>query len=356
VNNFESNFTDSGVIQRHLTETGAVTPAQRKCQLGLWDEKKYKETGWPRSGIANILRDPTYTGCRVYRKRKKALYQGIVNRTCPRDEWKILPDMHEAIISQELFDTVQELMDRNKKERDEALAKTQKERDSFDNIFSGMVYCADCGRPMRFIWVPKHGKKKNYPHFVCSGYINQKKRTCESRHQVRYSELHDLVAAVLSMQIKLAGFAEKKLKSKAAAAVGKEFDERIKALSEQTEQNAGKRTRLYEGYAEGLLDADEYQYAKKVYDEEAEKLRDELESVKAERDKQVRLCSSDNAWLSAAREYKERKEPDGKMVRSLVEKVLVHEDGQLEIVLRFEEERQVISQIISEDGEHHAGR
>ena len=53
-------------ISRRLTEIGAVTPAMRKVQLGIWKAEKYMHTTWYGRTIIDILQNQTYTGCIVY--------------------------------------------------------------------------------------------------------------------------------------------------------------------------------------------------------------------------------------------------------------------------------------------------
>ncbi len=96
-------------ICKRLNDMGAVTPAKRKVELGIWHAEKYKHTVWYGRTLIDILKNITYTGTLVYGKMPKSLYQGIKCHRAKPDEWRTIPDAHEAIISRELYDKVQEV-------------------------------------------------------------------------------------------------------------------------------------------------------------------------------------------------------------------------------------------------------
>lgn len=86
-------------ICERLNDMGAVTPARRKVDLGIWRAKKYKHTVWHGRTIIDIMKNPTYTGCIVYGRIPKSLYEGIKMHRAPKEEWRYVPDAHEPIIS-----------------------------------------------------------------------------------------------------------------------------------------------------------------------------------------------------------------------------------------------------------------
>ena len=86
----------------------------------------------------------------------------------PKDEWIIVPDKHEAIISKEVFNRVQELL--KSRSRGTKMETVQ--------IFSGLIKCKDCSRAMNYA-----GGKT--PIYTCGTYRNKGKDYCTS-HYIRY--------------------------------------------------------------------------------------------------------------------------------------------------------------------------
>ena len=79
-------------ICKRLNDMGAVTPARRKVELGIWHAEKYKHTIWHGRTIIDIMKNATYTGTLVYGRMPKSLYQGIKCHRAKPDEWRCIPD------------------------------------------------------------------------------------------------------------------------------------------------------------------------------------------------------------------------------------------------------------------------
>lgn len=113
---------------------------------------------WEDSTIVHILENRQYTGCTVNFATTTISYKVHKRLENPAEKQQIIPDTHEAIIDEPTFERVQEL--RQSRRRNTASGRT--------SLFSGLVYCADCGAKMYF----SAGKtiKRNQEHFVCANY------------------------------------------------------------------------------------------------------------------------------------------------------------------------------------------
>ena len=97
----------------------------------------------------------------------------------PKDEWQIIPDTQESIIDVETFERVQEL--RRHRRRNTATGRT--------SLFSGLVYCADCGTKLYFC--ASKSIKPNQEFHRCSAY-KENRGTC-SIHYIREVVLKEIV-------------------------------------------------------------------------------------------------------------------------------------------------------------------
>ena len=104
---------------------------------------------------------------------------GNKQRETPLDKQAIFYNTHPAIIEQEVFDKVQEI-------RQQRHRRTETGKSS---LFSGMVYCADCGAKMRYCTTNYFEKRQD--HFVCANYRSNT-GSC-SAHFIRAVVLEDLV-------------------------------------------------------------------------------------------------------------------------------------------------------------------
>ena len=127
-------------IARILTERGKETPTIYKRRVGLpitSQETEFPEI-WATQSINRILANPTYLGHTVNFRTKKKSYKSKKKIDLPKEEWAIFENTHKAIIDQDTFDTVQRI--RQAKRRPTDMGEM--------SIFSGLVYCADCGQKM----------------------------------------------------------------------------------------------------------------------------------------------------------------------------------------------------------------
>ncbi len=140
-------------IARMLTERGTDSPIVWKKKYGVKYqlEKFDKPTEWSTHSVTQILSNPTYLGHTVnFRTRKKSYKTKTVIYT-DESEWVTFENTHEAIIDRETYDTVQRLRD----------AKRRPTRMGEMSVFSGMLFCSDCGAKMRLGW----NMPKDIPYF-----------------------------------------------------------------------------------------------------------------------------------------------------------------------------------------------
>lgn len=340
-------------ICKRLNDMGAVTPAKRKVELGIWHAEKYKHTIWHGRTIIDILKNATYTGTLVYGKMPKSLYQGIKCHRAKPDEWRCIPDAHEAIVSQELFDKVQAIFEERSERMQKKWAESKQVRDNIVNLFVKRIYCGDCGKRMRFVKGNNALKDKNfyYTNYVCGGYLDSGYRNC-SRHGIRYQDVVDAVFAAMQVQMECALNQEKMLQKLRGTAKERSLIDQYVAgvnyLTQELKKINSRREGLFESFAEGILDEADYQYAKKSYDEEYDRLEKQLSEAKQRKKELDGVLTANNEWLQAMHEVQGSSELDQGLVNALVKKVLVYEDNRVEVEFKHKEQKEVFDRIFME--------
>lgn len=130
------------VIAEQLNSEGVLAPSEYKRLCGLNYHSGFKagtHAKWQAIQVLRILKNEVYTGTMVQGKRQKINYKIKKIRDVEESGWIKVPNMHEAIIPQKLFDTVQEVL-----KLDTCASKGQQTV----NLFSGMVRCGGCGQNM----------------------------------------------------------------------------------------------------------------------------------------------------------------------------------------------------------------
>lgn len=340
-------------ICKRLNEMGAVTPAKRKVELGIWHAEKYKHTIWHGRTIIDIMKNSTYTGELVYGRMPKSLYQGIKCHRAKPDEWRIIPDAHEAIVSRELYDKVQVMFEERAKDMQERMDRHAPLRDQIINHFRGRIYCGDCGKRMRFVKANHRHVPLDQDHsyYICGGYIDSGYRNC-TRRMIRYPDVETAVMAVIRGQVMAALDQEKLLKqmrgsTKEKSLIGK-YVGQINYISQELKKVNGRREHLFESFTEGVLDEAEYRFAKRKYDDEAEVLGKKLSEAKSKKKQLDEVLTLDNKWLTAMREAEDKSELDSDLVKHLVKAVKIYEEKRVEVELNFCEQKRVMERIIKE--------
>ena len=340
-------------ICKRLNDMGAVTPARRKVDLGIWRAEKYKHTVWHGRTIIDIMKNPTYTGCIVYGRIPKSLYEGIKMHRAPEEEWRYVPDAHEPIISQELFDKVQKMFADRAEKFKAKMDENAPLRELVTNHFKGKIYCGDCGKRMRFVKPTdkRYPVDQDHAVYVCGGYLDSGYSRC-SRHSIRYPVVADAVLAAINMQLELALKQEQLIRQMRGSAREKNLIDKyvgqINYLSQELKKTNSKREALFENFAEGILDEAEYQFAKKKYDEEAKEIEKKLTVEKAKKVQLDDILSLSNEWLEAIHKAENVTEIDAGLVKHLVSSVKIFEDNRVEVELYFGDQRNIFNRIIAE--------
>ena len=340
-------------ICKRLNDMGAVTPARRKVELGIWHAEKYKHTIWHGRTIIDIMKNATYTGTLVYGRMPKSLYQGIKCHRAKPDEWRCIPDAHEAIVSQELFDKVQKIFDERSARMQKKWAESKQVRDKIVNLFVKRIYCGDCGKRMRFVKGNNALRDKNfyYTNYVCGGYLDSGYRNC-TRHSIRYQDVVDAVFAAMQVQMEYALNQEKMMQKLRGTAkehnLIDQYVAKVNYLTQELKKVNSRREGLFESFAEGILDEADYQYAKKSYDEEYASLEKQLSEAKSRKKELDGVLTANNEWLQAMHKVEDATELDQDLVNALVKKVLIYEDNRVEVEFKFREQKDVFDRILGE--------
>lgn len=340
-------------ICKRLNDMGAVTPARRKVELGIWHAEKYKHTIWHGRTIIDIMKNATYTGTLVYGRMPKSLYQGIKCHRAKPDEWRCIPDAHEAIVSQELFDKVQKIFDERSERMQKKWAESKQVRDKIVNLFVKRIYCGDCGKRMRFVKGNNALRDKNfyYTNYVCGGYLDSGYRNC-TRHSIRYQDVVDAVFAAMQVQMEYALNQEKMMQKLRGTAKERnlidQYVAKVNYLTQDLKKVNSRREGLFESFAEGILDEADYQYAKKSYDEEYASLEKQLSEAKSRKKELDGVLTANNEWLQAMHKVEDATELDQDLVNALVKKVLIYEDNRVEVEFKFRDQKDVLDRIFRE--------
>lgn len=317
-------------IAKDLNEMGVPNPSTYKKRKGLNFQHPNKNGDglWPDSSVRRILQNEVYTGKMIQGRHRVISYKDQTIRACPKEDWYVVDNIHEAIISQEMFDLAQAQFChsiRRSTEKHEA------------DLFAGIVRCADCGRVMN--------KKTNvhpyakYVYYRCATTRKMKKSAC-SNHTIRVDQLEEAVKSFIIYQAGIADGLENVLRQIDAAKRQKKGSSHLeKALhSQQTERDRCMRTMLdlYPDWKNGILSQEEYLTLKTNLQESIASLDQSIEHLKKSIKSTDRQSEFENPFIEHFRKYQTISELSRPIVAELIESIYVYEDRIIRIVPRFQ--------------------
>ena len=333
----EKGYSDSA-IAKYLNERKILCPARYKYEKGIVKDAKYANTsGWYPQTIAGILTSRVYIGDMVQGARRSKEIKGK-KEVVPMSEWDIVSGTHEAIISKEQFDRVQEIrMDRHRR-YEKMIQENRRLAGKSENsgILKGKVFCGDCKRAM----VRKHIKScKDKYRYVCD--MHEKTGQC-SRKFLPEQELFEMLGCLIRRQIGAACQVKEWLHSRKQEEAREllRFEQTFRETEDKRSRLVQKMAVLYQDWKEGILDQDEYFYMKKRYEEELTGCEGEREELMGRKQEYIMAYTSENPALKAVSEIPYDFVLSRELVDRLIEKIEIYEGNRVRVSFKFQDEMQ----------------
>ena len=320
-------------ICHRLNDMGILNPTgHKKIELG----QNYNNYGiknntytWTPSTIRNILYNEVYLGHTVQGKRRVKSYKIHKVENVQKENWIRVENTHEPIIDKEIFDKAQKL---NKKD----IKSSQKTGEL--SIWAGILICKDCGMAMnKKISTNKNGNK--YEYYICGTYRKKSNKLC-TKHTIKVENISKAVLQAINLHIKLLIDIEKIVKQVNEYGLQNTKTEKIDKiiLSKQNEilKMSNYKIALYEDWKNGDITREEYLEYKQRYENDICILKQNIE--KLEKEKKENNNEDNNLWIENFKEQKEIKELSRDIVIELIEAIYVHENGNLTVKFKFEDE------------------
>ena len=307
-------------IARILTERKVDTPVVYFHKHGLPTPAKLREDSeiWDQKSVARILENVEYTGCTVNFKTYKKSYKSKKRIKLPQEDWLIFENTQEVIIDRQTFDSVQKI--RQCKRRPSRMGEM--------SSLSGMVYCADCGKRM---YLCRCTTMKQAEYFNCSTYRKKKKNLCTS-HQITVKAVETLLLDDLKRTLRFAQSQKEEflrmLEENSEVKTKQEIKENLRELSAAEERIKALDKiiqSLYEDKVAGILSEERYLKLSDTYETEQADLTEKAQMLKAEIEKDKKEKDEILDFLCLVEKYSSIEELTPEIIRSFVDRIIVHE-------------------------------
>lgn len=284
--------------------------------------------GWNYSTISKILKNEFYLGNTVYGKVINLSYKSKKVKFVPREEWKVVANTHKAIISKELFDSVQKKIKLSQK------AKTHKHT----WILNGIVTCKECGEPMQLkVKYRKDKKTISFMRLYCSSSLH-KKGYCVRKHKgINLQSVTQIVVSDLNKKVKnivscedVSELLEKYYKDKDNTEDERELKETMKQL-EKTNKMVSS---LYLDYKNGVIQEVDF---KTMYNQEIAKrdnLNEKIDKIRGKINNNMKI--SDNQFKKVAKKVSNVKNWSKEQLADVIESVEIDNNDNIYINYKYD--------------------
>ena len=321
----------AGDIADRLTAAGIPTPMDYKRSQGMRYSTSFRlkeESAWDAGMVLRILKNPVYIGVLEQGRVTTPSYRVKRLVVKPREEWAVVENCHEPVIDRYDFESVQKVL---------ALDTRTSVSGKAVELFSGMVYCGECGGAMIRKTVPT--AKKKYVYYVCAAHKNEKR--CFS-HSMRVETLDEIVLDALRRYIQdvidLSDLLELTDTAQLQQAGMRKLQGRLEKKREEIDRNQALLRSLYESLADGVIDRDEYQDLKKTYSRRRAEAEEQTEAIQEEMSREMGNFSEGRGWMEQFRKHQNIDALDRTIIVSLIERILIFRDRRVEIVYRWHDE------------------
>ena len=324
-------------IARMLTEQQIPTPGTLEYRR-TGSTRRYHpgyECKWATNTVVHLLENREYTGCLVNFKTEKPSYKLKHSIENPPEKQAVFENHHEPIIDRETWERVQELR------------KQRKRPNRYDEVglFSGILFCADCGSVMYQQRYQTDKRKQDC--YICGSY---KKRTVDCTAHFIRTDL--LTAGVLSNLRKVTSYAAKHEARfmKLLIEQNEDGDRRRNAAKKKELETAEKRIselsaifkRLYEDSVTGRISDERFTELSADYEAEQKELKERAARLREELSKAQEATANAEKFMNVVRRHTTIEELTPTLLREFVEKIVVHESVALDGKRRGKLRRQEI--------------
>ena len=307
-------------IARILKEKEILTPAEYSTSIGIKLSSKPQELEhqWNAVTVAGILDRQEYIGDTVNFKSTARSYKDKTRVNLPKEDRKVFKNTHEPIIDEHTWNIVKQLRGNRKK-----YAKSGKK-----SIFSGLLFCYDCGKKLYF--KSPVSDKKAKEHYRCSSYKSSR-ASCTS-HYITDEALQNIVLENIQKVISyMKSYEDLFIKEQLA----KSTQDELKQISKNKKEleQAKKRIieidnlfmHIYEDNVSGKITDERFRSLSFNYDKEQQELKIKIEQLSKDIENTEKKDTDITQFISNVKKYTEIAKLTPEILNELIEKIVIHQ-------------------------------
>ena len=320
-------------IAQILTKDGVPVPGESR-NIGK-TRKTALYSSWKQTTIRRLLDNRVYLGELVQFKRRKINYKSKRRITVPEEERYICKGTHEAIIDEEDFNTVQNILKKNK-----SFKGTK-----HDYLFKGLLYCAECGARLNITYsnyaLKKYGEYRYTT--ICYSYSRLYSDIC-TRHSNSIPELEEVLIKHIkeicsryineNLQDELISMAKKQRQLELKQISN---EKRLETLEQKIADIGLYIKNLYMDKVKGVVSENDYISLVSDFTKDRDNLIKEKEELITIINNQKPQIDETAKIEKLAKEFIALEKPTKQLLNELIEKITISENKEINIYFKFNE-------------------
>ena len=322
-------------ISNYLNERNIITSLQYKKMKGLkcsHNNVNFNEIDnlkWSPTAVATILRNEVYLGNTIQNKYSHVSYKIHKCQKNPEDKWTKVENTHEAIVSKDMFDYINERL----------FSKIVKIRSNNKySLFSGFLLCSDCNRGLHYQEgrkARKDGTKLKY--YVC-GTNKYNVNNCSS-HIIHEDKLKDIVIKAINKQIKLVNNANDSLEiiiNNKKTSVKKEvLENNKKSLMNNIEEKMKLKQNIYTDWKDNIITFEDYREYSKNYTDEISRYKESLNLIEQDLRELDSIRNYQKDLIDTFYNKGQFKELNRDMLFNFIDRIIIYEENKVDIIFKY---------------------
>lgn len=310
-------------IARILTQEQVLNPTNQYYQAtgaactNLDTTRPYT---WSGRTVAKILENKVYIGHTLNMKKTTLSYKNKKQIQKPESEQILVENTHEPLISMEVWEIVQDVREHKRRP-----PKHMEE----PNLFSGLVYCADCGKYM--VLCRTEEMREDQYYFRCSTYSKRGKTAC-SPHQIREADLKAIVLDDLRRVTHFARMKERQfaqyINQRNTAELRREINrvqKELDAMRRRDGELSALFKRLYEDNVLGRVTNEQFRMLSADYNEEQKELESAIPAKEEQLERLKASVANVDAFIEKAKQYTAIDELTPQLLRLFIQRIEIGE-------------------------------
>lgn len=293
---------------------------------------KKTKSKWVQTSIVRMLKNPIYTGRVTNKKSEITDFITGARKDLPEEDWIVADKPEMRIISDELFNRTQEILEQRSNE-----FKLKSKREKTEYVFSTLIYCKHCGYSFRRIKRKYTDDGPEYIRWVCSGRNSMGVNHCPNTTVIDEEELLNAIKEYLKSIISN--------KKNFMKAVEKEF-EKITALRENNERSEEsllkeiekvtvKKQKYMEMFQNEVINMQELKQYTNPLNEDIARLERELKLITSEIKEKDVLEKELTKTISTVDDILNNETITNSMLKTIIDVIEVGSEGNIEVRLKL---------------------